>query len=81
MEAIAYLEPLLKLEPSYNNPEIVGGDYGSGVIYLLIGNAHVELKRQREAIRYYEIYLRDFSDAPKASEIRALLQRLHSGLR
>jgi CheY-like chemotaxis protein/tetratricopeptide (TPR) repeat protein len=77
-EALQHLEVLVQVAPAHHNANIVKSGNGPGVVYLLIGITLQQLKLEREALKYYETYLRKFPKASQSREIRAIVRRIRT---
>ena len=75
-DALSRLQNLMQIDPNYGNTKVGGPLYENGVIYPLIGNALQSLGKKREALKFYEDYLRKFSNGKQAQEIRNVVQTL-----
>ena len=74
--ALSRLQKLMQIDPNYGNTKVGGPLYEKGVIYPLIGNALQSLGKKKEALKFYEDYLRKFSNGKQAQEIRNVVQTL-----
>ena len=75
-QALHYLLQLWQVDPQYNNPSALGSDYGPGIVYILIGTTLQMLKRDQEAVTYYEDYIRAFPSSAQSREIRSIINRI-----
>jgi len=78
LAALHHLQVLVQTTPHHNNASIVGSGYGPGIVYLLIGSTLQQLKLDRDALKYYEAYLREFPDSPQSREMRSIVRRIRN---
>ena len=78
MGALQYLQILVQTAPKHDNPAIVGSGYGPGIVYILIGSTLQQLKLDREALKYYEAYLREFPNSQQSREMRSIVRRIRN---
>lgn len=75
-DALSRLQKIMQIDPSYGNTKVGGAAFSKGVVYPLIGSTLQNLGDTREALKFYENYLRKFPDGSQAGEIRRLVQSI-----
>ena len=78
MGALQHLQILVQVAPHHHNATLIGSGYGPGIVYLLIGSTLQQLKMDREALKYYEAYLREFPNSSQSREMRSIVRRIRN---